>query len=304
MKNKLITILCSLFCVSCADMNVQMDSLRKNLSEITNQRASGVSTSNNDSDTLKKNDTNVKSSEKDTLLNWRDAQVALDCGTFILGASSNKLVVSQRIGNSVPVKILNYDEKNKVYEFVVLGATSFGPTLADSYKLDINKKTLESIFNKPSNEPRPPRFSKCESLKTKTSTNKTSSVDNPNKLPPRKKSNEEQIQEKNSGVSSLVSNRKNFRELVAQSKFAYDCGGASTYFLFKDSFQVFDTFYENKTDNFHQFKFDKDLMYFSTKDNMVSYVLDLKESKLVMLVKPANTLMKESTLEQTCKKLK
>lgn len=302
MKNKLITILCSLFCVSCADLNVQMDSLRKNLSEISNKGTNTTQSNKDDADSLKQNNTNLKSVEKENLLTFRNAQVALDCGTLLFGSSSNKLIVSQRIGNDLPVRITNYDDKNRVFEFVILGATSFGPKLADSYKLDFNKKILESIYNTQSNEPRPPRFSNCESIRTNSS--KTSNVDKSSTLPPSQKTNEKLIQEKNSDVSSRNTNRKNFRILAAQSKFAYDCGGGNLYILFNNNFQSFDVFYTNVTDSFHQIKVDKDLVYFSTKDNMVSYVLDQKESKLVMLIKPTNLLTKESTLEQSCKKLK
>lgn len=130
MKKTLFTISFSLLCVSCSNFEEQMTSISK------------IQT------------TPPRKTEP------FKAKSTFDCGVFFIGVSDDNIKVSNRTGSSLPTRILNYDEKNKIFQFVILGSPSFGPRLADNYKLNITTKILESSY-KNSNEPHPPSISKC-----------------------------------------------------------------------------------------------------------------------------------------------
>jgi hypothetical protein len=107
--------------------------------------------------------------------------------------------------------------------------------------------------------------------------------------------------------------RDNFKQLVSQADSAYRCGSGGSYVISKNEVKMFNPFNADITNTFSNVRFDGNLIYFTAKQQNavgdVKYVLDTKESKLILTFKQVTDFKNPSNksdmvMDETCKKLK
>ena len=313
MKKYLVLVL-SLMCVSCADLDTQMAGLKKAMNGDSNQQSQSATAPNKvNNQSPQKNSSPSKSGNVNNVanesgsLNLKEAQVAFDCGIFIVGAKDDRLGVHQRTGATLPVKVLNYDAAKKVYEFNILGAPSFGPKLADSYKLNVNNKTLESVYNQPSNEPRPPRISNCNSLKTQnTQVPKDDRASEPDWV---SKMKQDMENSKTPKQKEIESTRQKYTDLLSSADSAYRCG-PSTFIISNNKVTFLDYMDKDISNQFTDVRIEKSLVYYTVnvpKLGPTKSVLDTNEKKTITLVNGISFDPNKSnqfTMDSPCKKIK
>jgi len=322
MKKYLVLVL-SLMCVSCADLNAQMAGLTKAMNGDSNQQSQSATAPNKvNNQSPQKNSSPSKSGNVNNVanesgsLNLKEAQVALDCGILIVGAKDDRLGVYQRTGATLPVKVLNYDAAKKVYEFNILGAPSFGPKLADSYKLNVNNKTLESVYNQPSNEPRPPRISNCNSLKTQnTQAPKDDRASVPDWVSKMKQDMEDS---KSPKQKEFEADRQKEKNLISESDFVFRCSPPASMpvqiYSTKSGIKFYDVFGKDVAGNYQNIQVKGGVIYFESKpldtgavNLKTKYALDTANGNLAQLTDVANSFtgkQDRTAQEVTCKKLK
>jgi hypothetical protein len=107
--------------------------------------------------------------------------------------------------------------------------------------------------------------------------------------------------------------RDNFKQLVSQADSAYRCGSGNSYVVSKNEIKMFNPMNADVSDNFSNVRFDGNLVYFTAKQQNavgdVRYVLDTKESKLILTYKQVTDFKNPSNkqdmvMDENCKKLK
>jgi hypothetical protein len=107
--------------------------------------------------------------------------------------------------------------------------------------------------------------------------------------------------------------RDNFKQLVSQADSAYRCGSGNSYVVSKNEIKMFNPMNADVSNNFSNVRFDGDLIYFTAKQQNavgdVRYVLDTKDSKLILTFKQVTDVMNPTkksdvVMDETCKKLR